>query len=372
MPKKKILHIIKSMGRGGAEMLLPETLKLHNQDAFEFHYIYFLPWKNQMVETIEAAGGIVTCIPASSNLKILLQYPKIITYCKQHDIELIHAHLPFAGFVSRIVHFATKIPLIYTEHNLQNRYHFLTKIINKFTFNFQTLGLGVSEEVTLAVQKNIKPKIPVQTLLNGVNTDYFKRSETDGIRNSMRLQYGIPKDAFVVGNVAVFRAQKRLDLWLQLFKKVHDTHSNVYGLIVGSGPLEPMLKKQLNALELTNKVIFVGLQTIVKPYYETMDCFMMTSEFEGLPVALLEAMSMECAIVSTDAGGIKEVIQSRKEGIIQSVAEWEKLGDELVTLVEQPEVTVQLKVAARKRVLESFSLQAMVTELETLYFAYLQ
>ena len=57
MEKIKILHIIKSLGRGGAEMLLPETLKEHNKDKFEFHYIYFLPWKNQMVEAIEKSGG---------------------------------------------------------------------------------------------------------------------------------------------------------------------------------------------------------------------------------------------------------------------------------------------------------------------------
>ncbi len=59
MTKIKVFHIIKSLGRGGAEMLLPETLKKHDRDGFEFHYIYFLPWKNQMVQAIEEAGGKV-------------------------------------------------------------------------------------------------------------------------------------------------------------------------------------------------------------------------------------------------------------------------------------------------------------------------
>ncbi len=62
MQKIKILHIIKSLGRGGAEMLLPETMKLHDASKFEFHTIYFLPWKDQMVESIESAGGKVTCL----------------------------------------------------------------------------------------------------------------------------------------------------------------------------------------------------------------------------------------------------------------------------------------------------------------------
>ena len=57
MPRKKILHIIKSLGRGGAEVLLQETLKQHNQEDFEFHFIYFLPWKNQMVDGVNAITG---------------------------------------------------------------------------------------------------------------------------------------------------------------------------------------------------------------------------------------------------------------------------------------------------------------------------
>ena len=80
MDKRKIrvLHIIKSLGRGGAEMLLPETLKLHDRERFEFHYIYFLPWKDQMVKEIENFGGKVTNFPSNNNLKLLGQYKKMI------------------------------------------------------------------------------------------------------------------------------------------------------------------------------------------------------------------------------------------------------------------------------------------------------
>ena len=73
MSKIKILHIVKSLGRGGAEVLLQETLKLHNKETYEFHYIYFLPWKNQMVEGITNAGGKVVLFSAKNNIEIILQ-----------------------------------------------------------------------------------------------------------------------------------------------------------------------------------------------------------------------------------------------------------------------------------------------------------
>ena len=366
--KIKVLHIIKSLGRGGAEMLLPETLKSHHQDQFEFHYLYFLPWKNQLVEAIEKAGGNVTCFPANNNIQLLLQYPKIIRYCEEHQIQLIHAHLPWAGFVSRLVHLKTRIPLFYTEHNLQERYHFITKLLNKLSFNWQTLGIGVSEDVTQSIQKNISPSIPVKTILNGVNTTTFQRKKPQE-RKGIREQFGIPNEAIVVGTVAVFRFQKRLDLWLEIMAEAIKQNPIIYGIVVGAGPLEPMLKEKHTALGLDGKVFFAGLQTNVKPYYEAMDIFMMSSSFEGLPIALLEAMSMSCAIVSTDAGGIKEVLRPDQDGFVVSVDDWKSLSKSIVTLAEDDQKLKEYQSLARQRVVDSFSIEFMVNALEKLYLA---
>lgn len=363
MPKIKILHIIKSLGRGGAEMLLPETLKFHDKEKFDFHYIYFLPWKNQIAGEIEKAGGKVICLEAKNNIWLLFQYKKIISYTKAFNIDLIHCHLPWAGFVGRLVHKNNGIPVIYTEHNMQERYHIATRTINKFTFNSQNLALGVSEDVTASIKKNIVPQIPVRTLLNGVNTTSFMRSKVSKIRS----QLAIPEDAMVIGNVAVFRFQKRLIEWLQVVKSLREKNFNVYGIIVGAGPLKEEIEKEWRDLGLENVVFFPGLKTNVKPYFEAMDIFMMSSSFEGLPIALLEAMSMECAVVATDAGGIKEVIRNKQDGLICPVDEWQKLSDLCQTLIDDPEQLNIYKRAARERVVKSFSLTKMVDELEVIY-----
>ncbi len=365
MQKIKILHIIKSLGRGGAEMLLPETLKIHNTSRFEFHTIYFLPWKNQMVDALESAGGKVTCFSASNNIKLLLHYSGVIDYCKTNDIDLIHCHLPWAGFLGRMVFAKTKIPVVYSEHNMQERYHIATKMINKITFNSQSLALGVSEDVTHSIKKNITPKITVKTLLNGANTDSFRRDPDLG--SKIKKEFGIPEDALVIGNVAVFRFQKRLIEWLQVFKEIETKNQNVYGIIVGAGPLEEEIKAELNKLKLEKKVFFPGLKTDVKPYYSAMDIFMMSSSFEGLPIALLEAMSMECAIVSTDAGGIKEVIRNREDGLSCKVEEWMKLSGLCQILIDDQEKLSNYKKAARDRAVDSFSLKRMVDSLEEIY-----
>jgi len=368
MRRVKILHIIKSLGRGGAEMLLPETLKIHDKSKFEFHYIYFLPWKDQMVSSIEDAGGKVTCLKASDNLRLLFQYQKIIDYCKSNQISLIHCHLPWAGFVGRFVHKKTGIPLLYTEHNMQERYHIATKSINKLTFNHQSLAFGVSEDVTNSIKNNIAPNIPVKTLLNGVNTNSFQNEKSTHIRE----EFGIPSNGILIGNVAVFRFQKRLVEWLQVISRLAKENENVYGVIVGAGPLEDEIKTEWRRLNLEGKVFFTGLKTDVKPYFEAMDIFMMSSSFEGLPIALLEAMSMECAVVSTNAGGIKEVIRNQKDGLICEVENWKNLEELCLYLIERPHELEKYKNASRKRVMAAFSLQRMVKELEGYYSSFIQ
>jgi glycosyltransferase involved in cell wall biosynthesis len=162
-----VLHIIKSLGRGGAEMLLPETLRQHDKQKFNFHYIYFLPWKDQMVSAIEKEGGTVVCIQAKNNAAILLAVRKIAAYVRKHKIQLIHCHLPWAGMAARLVGKLTGVPVVYTEHNKWERYHKLTYYMNKLSFSYQQRVIAVSAEVANSIKINYgKTKPRVQVVAN--------------------------------------------------------------------------------------------------------------------------------------------------------------------------------------------------------------
>lgn len=361
----KVLQIVKSLGRGGAEMLLQETLKLHDQSYFEFHYIYFLPWKNQMVDGIEKAGGTVTNLPANNNLVIVFKIPSIIRYIRKNKIELIHCHLPWAGFAGRIIHKLTGLPVLYTEHNIQTRYHFMTRLLNKLTFNWQTGVIAVSNDVQASIHKNINSKIPVQTIVNGVDTDAFVRNPT--LRQEKRNELGLKHEDVLIGTVAVFRFQKRLIEWLDLIAAVTKKFPQVRACIVGDGPLKGEITEHINSLGLEKHVILPGLQTEVMPWLSAFDIFMMTSSFEGLPIAMLEAMSMQCAVVSTDAGGIKELIRDGKDGFLVEVDEWKALEKPLTNLIQDAARMECFGAHARERVKDAFSMKVMVQTLEQLY-----
>ena len=365
MSKIKVLHIIKSLGRGGAEMLLPETIAVHDQNAFEFHVIYFLPWKDQLVEAIQQAGGVVNCFSATNNLRILLQARKVVRYVREHEFVVILCLLRWAGFLGRIVYKLTGVPVLYTEHNKQERYHVLTKTINQLTFNWQTAGIAVSEEVAGSIQRNIHPTIDVKTILNGVNVQRFQQNHDARLR--IRKELGVDENDILIGTIAVFRFQKRLDVWLEVFAELRKTHSNIRGIIVGDGPLKELVHQKHKELQLEGIVFLPGLQTNPLDWLSAMDIYMMSSMFEGLPIALLEAMSCGLPVVCTNAGGTWEVIRDGVDGYLVPVEEAMGLVEPLASLVSDAGHRQRMGVVARMRVEEGFGLGRMVGELETLY-----
>lgn len=120
-------------------------------------------------------------------------------------------------------------------------------------------------------------------------------------------------------------------------------------------------------LRLTQNLHFAGLQFDIRPYTKALDIFMMSSEFEGMPIALLEAMSMECLPACTAVGGIPELIEDNVNGILVDGKEPLKLAEELSPYINYPERIRSLGQAARRTVTERFGMDDMVTKLEGIY-----
>lgn len=319
-----------------------------------------------MAVALENNGGKVSCLAAKNNLTIVLKAQEIIEYVRKNRIDLIHSHLPWAGVVARIVGRITGVPVIYTEHNKQERYHLWTRIMNIATLNWLTQVIAVSEDVENSLRK-FKPNLhaPLVTILNGVNTSYFAPGIFNG--RSIRSSLQISDNAIVIGTISVFRFQKRLDLWLEIARQINVKEQRTRFILVGDGPLKKELIKQVHAFGMSEIVFFAGLQSEVRPFLAAFDIFMMSSIFEGLPIALLEAMSSGCPVISTDAGGIREVIRHEQEGLLCSVDYPLELVDFALDLIRHGQKREQLAIEARKRIEGHFSMKDMVAKIERLY-----
>ncbi|HVX50609.1 MAG TPA: glycosyltransferase [Chitinophagaceae bacterium] len=361
-----VLHIIKSLGRGGAEKLLVETLEQHNKKAYNFHYAYFLPWKDALVKELEAAGGKVTCFSAKNNIALFTKVFRLAAYVRENDIKLIHCHLPWSGIIGRLVGKLTKIPVVYTEHNIWERYQRVTYLFNKYTFGAQQKVIAVSNEVALSIQKNWKHDRPaVEVVNNGVDTQKFCNLLEQG--RDIRKELLIPANAVVIGATCVFRKQKRLLAWLEVASELHKKFPGTYFILIGDGVLHDEVHKKAGELGMQRYLHFAGLQTEVRPYLKAINVFMMSSEFEGLPIALLEAMSMGCMPACTAAGGIPQVIIHNKNGLLVPVGEPYKLAEVLCKYLENPSSITCVGTEARRTIVSSFSIKKMVADIEQIY-----
>lgn len=381
----KVLHLIKSLGRGGAEKLIPETALVHDQSRFEFHCLYFYHQDQNIIDELEAAGIQVHLIP-SGNLGLFFQVNRVRDFIKKNEFDIIHAHLPWAGILARFVGAKLSIPIVYTEHNTWDRYNKLSYWGNRITFKKQDVAIAVSNEVVLSMQLNsiIDPykrggRMKVKVVQNGVNTEVFKKrsqisnisslssTESGGVISSFKEELEIPENSRVIGKVAVFRNQKRLWLWVEVAIRILKKNPEVHFLLVGDGEWRGRLEDQILKSGYTKNFHLVGVQKEVIPYLNIMDIYLSSSEFEGLPIAMLEAMACEVPVVATRAGGIGEVIQHGKQGFLCEVEDWEDLEKYCLSILSDNELHKKMSKAARQQVLENFSMNKMVLELEKVY-----
>jgi glycosyltransferase involved in cell wall biosynthesis len=357
-------HLIKGLGRGGAESLLPQTIR-HRGAGFEYRVAYFLPWKDALAVEVEHAGAQVTCIEARSNSGILRAIPRVVRWIESEQLDLLHCHLPLAGIAGRFAGRWARVPVIYTEHNLQERYHPLTRWANRSTWTLQRAVVAVSSEVGASIAGRMPPGTPVRVVRNGIDLGRWSASEADRLR--IRRELGVPEDGLLIGTVAVMRRQKRLDLWLEALRTLVDEGLPVFGVIVGDGPLRKEIESRAAELGLSDCVRFPGLQHEIAPWLAAMDLFLISSEFEGLPLALLEAMATSLPVVATAVGGIPEVIEDGRSGVLVPTLDPRSLAEGVRELLASSARRDEMGREARRRVEAAFSVERMAEELESVY-----
>lgn len=369
MRKLRILHLIKSLNRGGAETLLAEGLRFADRQRFELSYGYFNPDLNALAPVLTAAGARVTCFGGDNHLSMLARTGRVARHLRDQQVDLLHCHLPTAAVVGRLAARLAGVPVVYTEHNKPEWYRKPTFWLNAWTYGLQQQVIAVSASVEQSIHAYIRPQVPVTVVRNGIDASCFQRVAADGAMTRKRL--GIPVEASVVGNVAALISQKRLHDWIDAARAIHVRRPATRFLLVGEGSQRAALLRRITAHGLSDIVLLCGVQADVRPYLAAMDVYMMSSAYEGLPVALLEAMAMQCVPVCTEVGGIPEVIHEGVNGFLTEPSRPGQLAWRIGELLGNPERLRSVADAARQTVERDFGVERMIREVEAVYLAIL-
>ena len=354
-------------------MLLVHALRYADRERFHYEYAYMLPHKDALVAELQAQGAQVHLVSGRSKIELLTAPWRLARLVREQRIDLIHAHLPVAGMVARLAGVISRTPVLYTEHNLNEHYGRLTRLGNRLTWRLNDACAAVSQPVADSIAEAMpNGRVPACTILNGIDVDQFL--DLPG-RKKTRTGLGIAADAPVIINVAVFRRQKRLDLWLQAAQEIVAALPETHFVLVGDGPLRAEVESWRGEMAQGDRVHLVGLQEDVTPFLAAADLFLLTSDFEGLPLAVIEAMAAGLPVVATRAGGVPGLVgeaEGAREGVgagglLVDIGDVAGCGRGAVELLSNPGRLHAVGATARARVRRDFSVERMVREYEELY-----
>lgn len=199
---------------------------------------------------------------------------------------------------------------------------------------------------------------------NGIAVDAFHGEEQPA---ALRQQLGASSADTVVSIIGRLGEEKGHEYFLHAARQLLDKDEQFFFLILGDGPLESKIKALVRDLRIAHRVRFLGFIQDVKPYLCATDVCVIASLHEGIPYALLEAMSLGRPIVSTQTGGLVEVLRDGHEAIMVPVKSAVHIRDAVLRLAGDKELAKQLGLAARRRQEASFSSSIMAEQTAAVY-----
>lgn len=190
-------------------------------------------------------------------------------------------------------------------------------------------------------------------------------------RHTARARWGIPRNAFVIAAIGRLSTEKRFDLYLQVCSALAERLPDAFFLLVGGGKQEANLKELAGSLGLGERLVFTGLTREMPSVYASTDLVMITSDTEGIPHVLLEAMGQGIPVVSTAVGGIPEIVTSGENGLLVPAGGLDDLVNAALRSHDEPELRCRL-VAGGQEVAKQFTVERLVAGTEQVYKSVLE
>ena len=369
----KILYILEATS-GGTQKHVIDVAKKIDKSEFQIDIVYST---NRNKNFDQESTGVfnkmfglpITRSGSPSDIINILKIRKII---KENNYDIVHCHSTKAGFVGRLATFISRHPnVVYSPHGFMfcdtriklRRLLYLN--LEKYLGYLTNKVIAVSgSERDLALQHNIVPNNKIITLYNSIDpSDFDDYNYINKVPDKLRQD----DSEIILGTVGRLYYQKDPITLIKSFKIVNDRFPNTKLIIVGDGPLEGACIRLINELGLNKKIELAGYQKNSKSYYKKFDIFILSSHYEGLPYALLEAMSMGIPSIGTDVVGIKDLILHGKTGYLAKEGDFQGLADAAINLLENTELLTVFSENAKTITRANFNFNDGIKEYEEFY-----
>ena len=364
LPRRKlnILYLITEFDVGGAENMLYEVATRIDRQKYDIHAAC-LTGHGAIGKKLSALGIDVKyfCIQNRLDFRIFIRLGKFL---KRNNIHILHTYLFHANFIGRIAGKLAGVQVIISSirtSEKENRYHLW---LDKITSGFVDIETCVCEAVRQFTIKEAGISAgKLISIPNGIDLAKFNRAFN---REGKRTELGIKESTKVIGTVGHLSKPKGIEFLLKAASLVLKEFQDTVFVIVGRGKLEHELKRFTKELCIEDNVIFTGFRKDAVEIMSIFDIFVLPSLWEGLPVAVLEAMALSKPVVVTAVGGCPELVANGENGYLVEPADCTGLSRAIVNILKDLVLAREMGGNSRKKV-EHFGVDKMVERTEELY-----
>jgi glycosyltransferase involved in cell wall biosynthesis len=272
-----------------------------------------------LTDELKGLGVKVTCLPEADKSSSGI-VTGIRNHLNKYAVDIIHCHghkEHILGCVAGMI--ARKRPkVVRTLHGMPEPYNGFAKVRAKFFGCVQEFFMNYLTDRVITVSHDMQERLShkrwadkIVCIHNGINTDRIRATSS---REEVRRSLGILDDDFIIGTACRLVPTKRIDLLIEAFRYVNQEHPKVLLMICGNGPLRTELEVQAKRTGISSRIRFLGHRDDIYDVMSVFDLFVMTSEHEGIPMALLEAMALGLPVVVPLVGGIPEIVPEGNAG----------------------------------------------------------
>ncbi len=377
MEKIKVLTIITKLELGGAQKV---ALYIANNLGNEFES-YFISGetailddtKTQDYKNIKIFFNVPSLIRSINPLKDLLCFLKLVSLIKKIKPKVVHTHSSKAGIIGRFAAFFCKIPVVIHTYHGFGFNDFQSFFVKKIYILLEKLSSLKATKLVFVSNVNLKKahkeKIgntkQYEIIRCGIDLKKYRNTMINVFEKKQTL--GIPTNLKTIGMIACFKPQKAPLDFIEIANKLLAKRKDLFFVMLGDGILHQEIETKIQEYGINNNVKLLGWRDDVNEVLQTFDVFALTSLWEGLPMAVLEAMATGIPVVATRIDGTQEVIHDNENGFLINCHDVENFAKKIEILLENEDLKIKFTTISQTILSQEFDEKNVIETTKKLY-----
>lgn len=367
----RVLHIFHEIKYSGAEIMYANAAPLFHQHGIEMIALSTGKEVGDFADHFRNVGIIVNHrnLPNNKYNPIFLfkYFKKILYYIKEENIDVIHIHRASFFWFFTLTGWLSGKRTIRTVHSVfkHGKFTWLKGYLERLTarklfgLTFHTIGESVYQN-ELNYYKNSSVKVN-----NWVDSKKFYPAISENERLKMRDKLGLPQNKFIIISCGSCTCGKNHHDTIRAFAEIKDQVDCLY-IHLGKGQTEQEEKQMAASLNVADRIMFLGNKDNVRDYLIASDVYVMSSKFEGLSGAALEAMACAKPSILYNSPGLRDLVHNNDNGFLVNHA-FNEIAEKIIVFIKAPELLQEMGVNAYNHVSENYSMKKGVEGVISLY-----